>query len=119
MTTRLLKSKVSEVTNANIRLTAPWVTSGFMIADTVVKAGPGILGGVLVTATDADGDINVIVYDSASAASGVELCRVTIPTTTSLTQASFGNLAGPGVECENGIYVDVVAGDCQVTVYYK
>lgn len=119
MTTRLLKSKVGEATPDHIKAMAPWITSGIMTADTVVKAAPGVVGGALVTATDVGGDIDVIIYDNASAASGVEVCRVTIPTTTAKTQASFGNLAGPGVECQNGIYVDVVAGDCQVTVYYK
>lgn len=99
----------------------PWSCTGFKTADAVVKATPGVLGGVLVTATDDGGDIDVIVYDSpdATLTDDIALCRVRITTTTAGAQGSFGDLAGPGVAASKGMWLDVVAGDCQVEVYYK
>lgn len=99
----------------------PWVTSGYVTTSTVIKNQTGLLGGVIVTATDAGGDIDVIVWDSPNSTltSGEHLCRLTIPTTVANTQVSFAAPSKEGVEARNGIYVQVVAGDCQVIVYYK
>jgi hypothetical protein len=101
--------------------TAAWTTTGFLTGDTVVKASAGLMSGVLVTATDAGGDIDVIVYDSPTSdlTGDNAVCRVTITTTTALSQASWGAPSQAGVDCPKGIYLDVVAGDCQVIVLYK
>ena len=99
----------------------PWDSSGAKTADAVIKATPGVLAGFSVTQTDTGGDIDVIVYDSPTSdlTGDVALGRVTINSTTALAQGSFGSLAGPGVLASKGLYLDVVAGDCQVFVYYR
>lgn len=101
--------------------TTPWSCTGFKTADTVVKAAAGVFAGILVTATDAGGDIDVIVYDSPTSdlTGDIAVARVTIPTTVANTQGSVGDLSGPGIVMSKGIWVDVVAGDCQFLVYYK
>ena len=98
-----------------------WECTGILTADGVVKASEGVLGGILVIQTDTGGDVDVIVYDSPTSdlTGDIALARVTINTTTALDNNSFGNLAGPGVIAAKGLYLDVVAGDCQVFVYYR
>lgn len=112
--------------NGELRITnevndAPWECTGFKTADAVVKNAPGTLGGIIVTATDNGGDIDVIVYDSPDSdlTGDIALMRVTITATTNKAQASSGDLAGPGIRASKGLYLDVVAGDCQVLVFYK
>lgn len=99
----------------------PWSCTGFKTADAVVKAAPGVLGGIIVTATDNGGDIDVIVYDSPTSdlTGDIALARVTITTTTDKAQASFGAPSAAGIVASKGMWLDVVAGDCQVLVYYK
>lgn len=101
--------------------TPPWSCTGFKTADEVVKASAGVFAGILVTALDAGGDVDVIVYDSpdSTLTDDIAVARVTIPTTVALTQESIGDLSGPGIVMSKGIWVDVVAGDCQFLVYYK
>ena len=119
--TRLNKKMLSSSSPPGEVTTAPWITSGAMTASTVVSNAPSRLGGVVVTATDDGGDIDVILWDSPTSdvTSDEYLARITVTTTTAKAQASFGDLAGPGVQATLGIYVQVVAGDCQVLVYYR
>jgi hypothetical protein len=121
MATRLLQSKIGPAAPPSLSDSTPWISSGVLTASTVIKAKAGVLGGVLVTATDAGGDIDVIVWDSPTSTltGDVALCRVPIPTTVSLTQESFGTPSQVGVEATLGIYVQVVAGDCEIIVYYR
>ena len=121
MTTRLLKSKIGPTAHSDLYDSTSWISSGIVTTSTVIKDKPGILGGILVTATDAGGNIDVIVWDSPNSTltDDIYLCRVTIPTTIANTQASFATPSQVGIEAENGIYVQVVAGNCQVIVYYK
>lgn len=106
---------------ADARDAEPWIASGVLTVGTVVKAVPGLLGGVLVTATDDGGDIDVIVWDSpdSTLTDDEELARITVVETTANAQNSFATPSKEGVQAENGIYVQVVAGDCEVIVYYK
>lgn len=99
----------------------PWVASGVSTASFVVKNAPGVFGGIEVIATDTGGDIDIIVWDSpdSTLTSDERLCRVTIPATTANTMETFGDLASPGIQAKNGIYVQVVAGDAQVYVFYR
>ncbi len=108
-------------TTASARNSQPWVSSGAITASTVIKAKSGILGGVLVTAADAGGDIDVIIWDSPdSTLTGDDvLARVTITDLIANTQASFAAPSQEGVEARNGLYAQVVAGDCRLEVYYK
>ena len=99
----------------------PWSCTGIKTADAVIKATPGTLAGVVVTQTDTGGDVDVIIYDSpdSTLTDDIALCRITITSVTALTQGSFGGILGPGVVASKGLWLDVVAGDCQVIVYYK
>jgi len=108
-------------TRARERDASPWVASGAITSSAVVKNAAGILGGVLVTTTDAGGDIDVLIYDSpdSTLTTGDEiLARVRITEATTGAQASFAAPAREGVQALNGLYVDIT-GDCQVIVYYK
>ena len=118
---RTLVDKIKGTSNWQSRIGQPWTTSGVLTASAVIKAEPGVFGGVLVIATDTGGDIDVIVWDSPTATltDDERLCRVTIPSTVANTMDSFGNLDSPGIEATLGMYVQIVAGDCQVYVYYR
>lgn len=95
----------------------PWVSSDQVTSSAVIKAGPGLLGMVVVEETDAGADQVVTIYDHASSASGVVLAEV----------YGIGGAAGEtsewtapdgGVWCETGIYVEIT-GDAKVIVYYQ
>ena len=118
---RTNEGNLSLADNADSKISAPWIASGVLTASTVIKNKSGLLGGVVVIATDAGGDIDVIVWDSpdSTLTNDERLCRVTVPTTLTNTVESFGDLSSPGIQAQNGIYVQVVAGDCQVYVYYR
>ena len=118
---RTLVSRWSPGTPAIARESEPWVSSGILTASTVIKAAGGLLGGVLVTATDNGGDIDVVVWDSPTATTTDDeyLARITVVTTTANAQASFVAPSSCGVQATLGIYVEVVAGHPQVIVYYK
>jgi hypothetical protein len=92
-----------------------------MTASTVVKAKAGILGGVLVTATDNGGDIDIKVWDSPDSTLTDDdlLAQVTVVATTAKAQSSFSAPDVTGIEARKGIYVQVVAGDASIVVYYK
>lgn len=108
-------------TPADARDAEPWIASGKLTSSTVIKAKAGLLGGVLVTATDNGGDINVVVWDSdtSDTTNDEQLARITIVDTTANAQNSFAAPSKEGVCAQNGIYVQVVAGDCEFIVYYK
>ena len=100
------------------KIVQPWVSSGVFDADSVVCNAGCLLGGIMVHATDGDGDILVQVWDSpdSTLTSDVEVARVAI----GLTDKYWRDVMfpEPGIECENGIYVDIT-GDCVVCVYYR
>lgn len=96
----------------------PWTTSDVVTSNEAIKAEQGVYGGAVVVADDDGGDIDVIVYDNDSAASGVVLDRITIiETTADAREDSFPGLK-EGILAEDGIYVDIT-GDCEVIIYYK
>jgi len=119
--TRLNKDYWSPATPRVARDALPWVSSGVLTASAVAKNKPGLLGGIIVTATDAAGTVDVIVWDSPdSTLTGDErLCRITIPELTAKTWKEFHAPSGCGIQAEKGLYVQVVAGACEVIVYYK
>lgn len=96
----------------------PWTSSDEFSASAVVKDSIGILGGLLVTADDAGGDIEVVIYDNDSAASGVVLARLNITTAVNNYQESFSSPSLEGILAEDGIYCEIT-GDASVIVYYK
>jgi hypothetical protein len=99
----------------------PWTSSGLLSLSSVVSTAPCVLGEVRVTASDNGGDINLIVWDSSDAtpAAHTALCRVTITTTTASVQEVFMAPSGAGVNAANGLFVQIVAGDCEYVVYYR
>lgn len=112
---------VQSAAPVNILDAGAWVPSGALTASTVIKASPGVLGGVVVTASDDGGDIDVIVWDSATATSTnkEQLARVTITAQTAKAQESIGTLGLGGIVASEGLWLQVAAGDCSVIVYYK
>jgi hypothetical protein len=119
--TRLLSSKIGPAAPEGLFNSQPWISSGVLTASTVIKAKAGVLGGIDVIASDNGGDINVIVWDSptATTTSDVELTRVTIETTTDHASKSHRAPSQVGIQAEFGIYVQLVAGDCEIIVYYR
>lgn len=113
-------SRWEPTTRPASRDASPWVATGALTASAVVKNAPGLLGGVLVTTTDAGGDIDVLIYDSpdSTLTNDEILARITITEQVEHFQSSFGPPAREGVQAENGLYVHIT-GDCQVIVYYK
>ncbi len=113
-------SRWEPTTRPASRDASPWVATGAIAASAVVKNDAGILGGVLVTATDAGGDIDVLIYDSpdATLTNDEILARVRITEMISGAQSSFAAPAREGVQAEKGLYLSIT-GDCQVIVYYK
>jgi len=107
--------------NLETRDREPWLGSGVLVASTIIKAFPALLGGILVTALDAGADINVNVWDSADAAAlGDELiARVTITAAVAFTQSYFVTPSKEGIYCAKGIWIELVAGDAAFIVYYK
>lgn len=80
-------------------------------ADGVVKAMPGELYGVVVTAS-ATGIIRI--FDNASAASGTELYN----SVSALTAGTVVTFAGLGIKAKNGLYMDLVSGTATVNVLF-
>ena len=117
--TGLLVSKWRPGTPMQAREAEPWVASGLQTADAVIKAAPGILGGVLVTALDDGGDIVIKIWDNATEAAGVVLAKVTVSDTVTNYQRSFGAPSAAGVGATEGLFLEVVTGDPDVVVYYK
>ena len=99
----------------------PWTSSGLLSLSSVVSSVPCVLGKIVVTASDNGGDIDVIVWDSSDAtpAAHTALCRKTIITTTDHAQVEFTAPSGAGVNAALGLFVQIVAGDCEYTVYYR
>ncbi|MCP4488986.1 MAG: hypothetical protein GY820_16990 [Gammaproteobacteria bacterium] len=94
-------------------------TSGENTADAAITTDPGKFRGILV-ATDGTNEVEVSIYDNASAASGTELIPTTVITTSDTNRAQ-GIFLPFEVEYKNGIYVDVTlgAGTVGYVVYYQ
>lgn len=91
-------------------------SSDRLAADTAVMAGAGRLMGVILEG-DGTNAASVILYDNASAASGLILAKIAL-------KASSGDLTiSPtfptgGIACNNGIFADVTGTGAAFTVYY-
>ncbi len=84
-------------------------------ADAAISAVGGFVHGVMLI-SDATNTASVIIYDNASAASGLVLAKLSIPATTTAPQfISFNNPI-----CANkGIYADVSGTGANYIVYYS
>lgn len=90
-------------------------SSGLKTADGVISNAAGRLHGLCV-GTDGTNAATIIVYDNATAASGTVLAKVVVDAT-----ATHENIMLPeqGVECLNGLYLDVTGTGAEVVVYYS
>lgn len=90
-------------------------SSGLQTADGVISNAPGRLHGVSVGA-DGTNAATVIIYDNASAASGVVLAKVIIDATSTHESVVLPDC---GVEANNGLYLDIGGTGAEVVVYYS
>lgn len=80
-------------------------------ADGVVKAAPGELYGLVVTASSTG---IVRIFDNASAASGTEIYN----SVSALTAGAVITFGGSGIRAKNGLYFDLVSGTATVNILY-
>ena len=117
---RLLEYKTNLKDHAMTLLASPWIPSGEFIASAMIKAEPGLLGWVCVHSTDNGGDIHVRIWDSKTTDTTGDVVVSEIWVTTTRAGAHrHDTYLLPGVECAKGIYAEVTAGDCSVTLGYK
>jgi hypothetical protein len=92
----------------------PANSSGLKSADAAICARPCILKSVQVLADNTNA-ATVILYDSASAASGTVVAKVIVDATA--TYADFSS--ADGIVCNNGIYADVSGTGAEYIVHYE
>jgi len=123
MATRLLERKTGMSDTMATLLGAPWIPTGELTANTLIKNTAGLLGGFTVEAEDDDGDYEIEVWDSPDGTTGaayVKVARLTINGLTVGDMVSWKSPLEPGVECRQGIYLLIVAGTTpKIILYYK
>jgi hypothetical protein len=89
----------------------PCFTSGLKTSSAAIIPGPSVLCGVEIV-TNGTNDATVIVYDHASAASGLEAFKGTV--------AGANNFGGGFVNVNmlNGIYLSISGTEAAAIVYY-
>ena len=87
------------------------IASSTKTASGVVKASPGMLGGVVLAA--GSDTATVIIYDNASAGSGTVLCKLT-----AVTNESACVVFPAPVVASKGLYAAVTGTAMSVSVYY-
>lgn len=93
----------------------PVNSSDVRSADAAIMLIPGKLRGIQVIA-DGTNAASVILYDSASAASGRVLARVDVDAGLVYQDA---HIPDEGILCANGIYADVTGTGAQYIVWYS
>jgi len=88
-------------------------SSGLKAADAVIQTGRNRINAITLLG-DGTNAASVIVYDNASAASGVVLAKVTALAATRFTHVLFEN----PVVAEYGIYADVSGTGAEYIIYY-
>jgi len=88
-------------------------SSGLKTADAVIQTGRNRINAITLLG-DGTNAASVIVYDNASAASGVVLAKVTALAATRFTHVLFEN----PVVAEDGIYADVSGTGAEYIIYY-
>lgn len=90
-------------------------SSGLKSSDTAVSTVGGYLHGVYLI-SDASNACSIVVYDNASAASGLVLAKLSIAASTTAPQyITFNN----PVSANSGIYADVSGTGANFIVYYS
>lgn len=92
----------------------PSTSSDLQTADVAIYARPCALTGIQVNPAAADATL--IIYDNASAASGVVLAKVLVKASTSGTTV---RLPEGGVAARNGLYADTTGAAAEFIVYYR
>jgi len=97
----------------------PWVSSGVLTGDSVIKNLPGVLGAVMIQATDNGTDHVVKVYDSPNdtLTDDVIVYQCDLPEATDGAR-QYVCFPVPGIKMRNGIYVDIT-GDLEYEIYYR
>lgn len=90
-------------------------SSGVLNADTAVLAIPGRLIAVQVLG-DGINQASAVLYDNASAASGLEVAKIILDA--GLTDTGIQHISDEGVVCNNGIYLDISGTGAECIVYY-
>lgn len=88
-------------------------SSGLKTADAVIQTGRNRINAITLLG-DGTNAASIIVYDNASAASGVVLAKVTALAATRFTHVLFEN----PVVAEDGIYADVSGTGAEYIIYY-
>jgi hypothetical protein len=88
-------------------------SSGLKTSDGLIAAGIKNLCGVLVI-SDGNNDASIVVYDSASGATGTVLFKGTVAKAANFGGATFGNV----VRTTKGIYADVTGSGASYIIYY-
>lgn len=88
-------------------------SSGLKTADAVIQTGRNRVNAITLLG-DGTNAASIIVYDNASAASGVVLAKVTALAATRFTHVLFEN----PVVAEDGIYADVAGTGAEYIIYY-
>lgn len=88
-------------------------SSGLKTADAVIGTGRNRINAITLI-TDGTNAASVIVYDNASAASGLELGKVSAAGAQNTVHVIFEN----PVVAENGIYADVTGTGAAYIVYF-
>lgn len=88
-------------------------SSGLKTADAVIQTGHNRINAVTLI-TDGTNAASVIVYDNASAASGLVLAKVTAAGAQNTVHVIFEN----PVYAENGLYADVTGTGAGYIVYF-
>lgn len=121
MATRLLEDKTRMADHRQTLAKLPWISSGWLSDNALIKGAPGYLGGVLIRNVYSQTNSSLRIWDSGTAAGGagyVELVRVHLKSLAN--DLIWVRFPLPGVEARFGIYVVVTKGDwVEYEVYYK
>jgi predicted ribonuclease toxin of YeeF-YezG toxin-antitoxin module len=88
-------------------------SSGLKTGDALIATGIKNLCGVLII-SDGNNDASIVVYDSASGATGTVLFKGTVAKAANFGGATFGNV----VRTTKGIYADMTGTGASYIIYY-
>jgi len=118
-TNRLLLNSVRPASTSTEKLCVPWESSGVLAAGATIKAKPGLLGAIMVQATDTGVDQVLKVWDSpdATVTDDVILYQCDLPEATDGAR-QYVMFPMPGIQAHLGIYVEI-AGALEYEIIYR
>jgi len=118
---RVEESKTKITDTAQTLQATPWIPSGWISASDVIKAAPGLFGGIIVYNAAEQSVEYLIIWDSADGTTGagyVEIGRVYCAA--GADDKDFLFALEPGIEAKLGIYVELQdQSNLSYNVYYK